>query len=671
MRTFFDCIVNLFTHIGSLSLSMAVDVGILLLIMLLPPLQRRYSSGWKCWIWAILAVRLLMPFKIPVEIYPFANYSSYVLEAQMDEINNTYDVPETESESTYAVKPSSVYTPPAKSFPWKETASVLWLAGVVGICCFRLFVYLSLRRKMKRWAVPVTDSNILRVYETAYRGAILGLASADSIKGKFTATIVPIRDQPFRWEEPNLLYHEGEKPQDDPYNPARFHPGIKKLPQLCLSPDVPSPMTSGIFRPVILLPQKEYSPEDLYHILRHELTHWKRRDILYKQLFALAQTIHWFNPVVWLLSRTACQDMEIACDDEAVKNWDDEKRKEYAQTILNCVREQIDWKRKELFPSCTTCFSGGAAQLKTRIDCLFDSRNKRWGWVILAFVLLIFLNGLLMFTTFSPSLAELIAARQGADDQKIWLTYTDDFDRDHNPESFAFVGEDETNTSLYYADETGVQYLTGGVNAADQSPVTVLTDGKNRWVRVESFGGSSTRSYLFYIRGQLLIQDMELDAMLVTTYDSSGETLFTGLKDDFSQPPEIAGHGFLYYWYFWDESAERFREFGAIPITREQLSEFNGAAGILDMIEQENGQITEILYRANHIININYGVEAEEGTISRHTYTLQYDNDSVSILPECSGTYFNDQLTNGGTYQNASIPEIAVYPEEFIPPWTL
>ncbi len=89
------------------------------------------------------------------------------------------------------------------------------------------------------------------------------------------------------------------------------------------------------------------------------------------------------------------------------------------------------------------------------------------------------------------------------------------------------------------------------------------------------------------------------------------------------------------------------------------------------MIEQENGQITEILYRANHIININYGVEAEEGIISRHTYTLQYDNDSVSILPECSGTYFNDQLTNGGTYQNASIPEIAVYPEEFIPPWTL
>ena len=548
---------------------------------------------------------------------------------------------------------------------------MVWLTGAAGICIFRLYAYLSLRRRIKRWAVPVTDSKILRIYEAAYKGAVLGLTSGDSIKETFSATIVPSFNHRWGWENPNLLYHEGEKPQDDPYNPVRFRPGINNPPQLCLSPDVTSPVTTGIFRPVILLPQKEYSPTELYHIFRHELIHCKRRDVLYKQLFALAQTVHWFNPVVWLLSRTACRDMEIACDDAAIKNWDDGQRKEYAQTILDCVREQIGGKKKELFPSCTTWFSGGAAQLKTRIDCLLDSRNKRWGWVILAFVLLIFLNGLLLFTDFSPSLTELMAEVQGADNKKIWFTYTDDFDLDHKPESFAFVGKNVEDTALCYADEDGVHYLIDKISAADKAPVTVMTDGKNRWVRVESFGGSSTRSYLFYMRNGRPVLDRDLDAMLVTAYESSGETLFTGLKDDFSQHPKISGPGYLYYWYFWDDYTEKFREFGAIPITEEQLLEFDGAAGILSMIEEENGQITEILYRANHIININYGVEEEDEIVTRHTYTLEYDNNSVSILPECSGAYFNDQLTNGGTYQRASIPEIAVYPEEFLPPWTL
>ena len=95
MRAILDCIVNLFTRIGSLSLSMTVDIGILLLVMMLPPLRKRYSSGWKCWVWGILAVRLLFPFKIPVEVYPFAAYTSYpsTLEQQMDQVNNAYDTP--------------------------------------------------------------------------------------------------------------------------------------------------------------------------------------------------------------------------------------------------------------------------------------------------------------------------------------------------------------------------------------------------------------------------------------------------------------------------------------------------------------------------------------------------------------------------------------------------
>ena len=674
MRAFFDCIVNLFTRIGALSLSMAVDIGILLLAMLLPPLRKRYSAGWKCWIWGILAVRLLMPFELRIQLYPALDYDP-VTQSKLVDATSAYDIPQAEPEDIYTVEPGNILPPaPAASeekqaFPWKETAAVVWLAGAAGIFVFRFSAYLSLRNRIKRWAAPVTDPKTLEIYETAYKGAVLGLASADSLKGKFSATVVPSFNHRWGWEYPNLLFHEGQRPQDDSYNPIRFHPGIHKLPKLCMSPDISSPMTVGIFCPVILLPQRDYLPKDLYHILRHELIHCKRRDVLYKQLFALVQTVHWFNPVVWLLSRAACRDMEIACDDAAVKNWDEGQRKEYAQTILDCVREQIDGKKKELFPSCTTWFSGGAAQLKTRIDCLFDSTNKRLGWVILAFVLLIFFNGLLVFTTFAPSVETLLLSMERlGNDNNVWLTYTDDFDHDHNPESFVFVGKEETRTSLYYADETGVRCLLTSVNAAASAPVTVLSDGKSRWVQVESFGGSSSRSYIFYMKDGFPVRD-KLTAMQLTTYHTAWGSDFIGLQNDYSQPPEIGGHGFLYYWYYWDETEERFREYGAIIISKRHLLEFDGAAEILSMIEQENGLVTEIMYRSNHIININYVVPDEENEIlTRHTYTLQYDDKAVKILPEFSGTYFNEQLTNGGTYENASLSGIAVYPEKFISP---
>jgi len=623
MKAFFDCIVNLFTHVGLLSLGMAVDIGVLLLLVLLPPLRKKYSAKWKCWIWAILAVRLLLPFEFRFQAYPYIDYNPYesLMKMRLSYANSSYELSrpetETEAEPSYTVEPNAALSPalpdgePGEPFPWKETAAGIWLAGIAGISVFRLTAYLSMRRNIKRWSAPITDEKLLKIYEQAYKGVI---------------------------------------------------PKMGKLPRLYLNPSITSPMTAGIFRPVILLPHGDYPPEAFYHILSHELTHYKRRDVLYKQLFALAQTIHWFNPIVWLLSRTACRDMEIACDNAVIQNWDADKRQEYAQTILSCVREQVN--RKELFPSCTTWFSGGAAQLKVRIDCLFDNRQKRQGWVILVLALLIFINGLFVFYSFSPSLETLFLSIPN--NQKIWLTYTDDFDHDHKPESFAFVGEDETNTALYFADENGsFLLLPDNVNATD-SPVNVISNGENQWVRVESFGGSSTRSYVFFMKNGVPVLDESLNAMLVSAYSFQEETTwFLGWQDDFSQPPEIGGHGFLPYWYFWDEKSEAFREFGAIPITQEQLLQFDGAEEILSRIEQENGRITEILYRANRIMHINYNVVEQDGVESRRTYTLQYDSRSVNIILDWSGTYFNEQLPNGGTYKRASIPEIAVYPERF------
>ncbi|NLA86251.1 MAG: hypothetical protein GX847_02995, partial [Clostridiales bacterium] len=63
---------------------------------------------------------------------------------------------------------------------------------------------------------------------------------------------------------------------------------------------VKTPMLLGLLRPVIILPPVSYirsgGADDLRDILRHELIHYRRRDLLYKWFAMLVTCLHWFNP---------------------------------------------------------------------------------------------------------------------------------------------------------------------------------------------------------------------------------------------------------------------------------------------------------------------------------------------------------------------------------------
>lgn len=61
---------------------------------------------------------------------------------------------------------------------------------------------------------------------------------------------------------------------------------------------VSSSMLTGFLRPVILLPEKHFETDELEFIFRHELIHYKRRDLVIKFLSVIAVSLHWFNPFV-------------------------------------------------------------------------------------------------------------------------------------------------------------------------------------------------------------------------------------------------------------------------------------------------------------------------------------------------------------------------------------
>ena len=113
------------------------------------------------------------------------------------------------------------------------------------------------------------------------------------------------------------------------------------------SDKVESPFVYGIFRPRVMLPALGANSSDgqgreqLRHILLHELYHIKRFDYLTKPLAFLALCVHWFNPALWIAFRFFDKDMEMSCDEGAVRALKTGTREDYASTLLNMASSRI------------------------------------------------------------------------------------------------------------------------------------------------------------------------------------------------------------------------------------------------------------------------------------------------------------------------------------------
>lgn len=98
-----------------------------------------------------------------------------------------------------------------------------------------------------------------------------------------------------------------------------------------------SPALSAGLRPVIIIPRGMLwqGEEQLEFALRHELTHFKRKDYFVCLLLVCLRAVYWFNPVVWLAAKQMKIDMEPACDSMVAHSMDGEQKKRYVKTILN------------------------------------------------------------------------------------------------------------------------------------------------------------------------------------------------------------------------------------------------------------------------------------------------------------------------------------------------
>lgn len=109
---------------------------------------------------------------------------------------------------------------------------------------------------------------------------------------------------------------------------------------LCCS-GLSTPCGIGLLRRQILLPSQEYTEEELFHILSHELQHFQTHDLLVKWMIRVFQCLFWWNPLVYLLGKDMDQVLEIKCDLSVVKNYSRQETLAYMRTIKNQLEQAI------------------------------------------------------------------------------------------------------------------------------------------------------------------------------------------------------------------------------------------------------------------------------------------------------------------------------------------
>lgn len=332
MLQFSEKLLNNLMQIG-LTVSLAALVPLILRRLM----KKRYPARMVCVVWAILALRLLIPVQLtlpqaPVQVMP---RTSYVVQSDQTAFrqaglpvvqNPTRWVTDTQAQTLSAADTGTV-----KTVDITDILLTLWLAGVIACVLWQGIGYYRLIRSLKGKS---------RSVERADLHTILQEQCAD---------LVIDREIPLR-----------------------------------VSAAADCPMLAGFIHPTLYLPDERISRTDAAFIFRHELTHYKHGDLWLKLLLLAARCLHWFNPLVHLIARFAQEDIEAACDDAVVRGQDGAYRRAYGETILRSAIAQAQ-KRKAL----VSCFGDDKKTLMRRFEGLFDKSVKKRGVALVVMIALL------------------------------------------------------------------------------------------------------------------------------------------------------------------------------------------------------------------------------------------------------------------------------------------
>ena len=283
-------------------LSMSFSGSLLILALLLGKqfLKNKISRQWQYYIWLAVVLRLLLPFG------PEVSLMGRVYQAVDQTISQTAPLPP--QQQLPRKVPGGNPAPAVEAEHYNETVSsptddvitahslqdigvllidhiwLVWLVAALGLLIRKITIYQGFMQYIHAGLTPVSDIELL-----------------------------------------------------DRLSIAAERAGIKKPIELCVNPLISSPILIGFFHPCIVLPSADISEKDFRYVILHELTHYKRRDMIYKWLVQITVCLHWFNPFVSLMSREVTRACEFSCDEAVLAKMGCSHAQDYGKTLLDAM----------------------------------------------------------------------------------------------------------------------------------------------------------------------------------------------------------------------------------------------------------------------------------------------------------------------------------------------
>ena len=197
-----------------------------------------------------------------------------------------------------------------------------------------------------------------------------------------------------------------------------------RMPKAVISPFSSTPCSIGLlpWKTVLVLPQKQYSQQQIRLILMHELIHLSRRDQYVRFSLVFMCAICWFNPFMWKAMKKSAEDLERSCDEQVLTGMSEQDRTVYADLILHTACDSHGF---------TTCLSSSAESLKYRLNSMIDPPATHSGALLcgIVFFSLMLLSSIVNITYDPKPFSQVLL--QDNFDQQIQVTHCFDINTNH------------------------------------------------------------------------------------------------------------------------------------------------------------------------------------------------------------------------------------------------
>ncbi len=310
-------------------LSMSASASLLILALLTGKrfLKDKVSRQWQYYIWLIVIVRLLLPFAPEINVMGSVRQTVERIRHTPDNVPDRvhFGAPvvsqETDDQKEGAFTETTLADTACQDIfsLLREYTWFIWLLIALGMLMRKITAYQSFIRYVDAGATAVADTGILE------------------------------------------RLAEMEK-----------QVGVKRPIEISVNPLIASPMLIGIRHPCIVLPSVNISEKEFYYIMLHELMHYKRWDIWYKWLVQFTLCLHWYNPLVYLMSREITRACEFSCDEAVLIKVGHDDAPDYGEVLLDAMAAIGKYKEK----LCMQPLNGNKQLLKERLGAIMQWKER-------------------------------------------------------------------------------------------------------------------------------------------------------------------------------------------------------------------------------------------------------------------------------------------------------